>query len=237
MKILVEAPLTDIVARAELVIHQPADAPVLTIRMPKCPPRDLAVTAADFRPWSMVRVYGSRIGGPFVNREVHQSRDWVAAHGEIVGLDPKPFATVAWGETPADLVIIAWRTVFTALPWETTRTVSSEFDKLESVLPGFHDNCATHLRAKGDLLKRLSPMDSLAEMEKQLDLLSQLVFCQVYGEPIPEWARSFFAACFENTSTRAAGAAAAIDDIATHKAKVRAAIADYRAARARRRGA
>lgn len=236
MKILLENAHTDGIDRAELVIHQPADAPVLTIRMPGCQPRDLVLSANEFRPWSVMRVHGSKIGGPYVNRDVAQSRDWLAAHSELAGVDPRPFATVAWGATADDLVIIAWRRCLCGLPFEATGQTGSEFDKIEVCLPGFHGHGGTALRAKADLLQQLNPMNSIAELEKQVDLLTHLVFCQVYGEPIPAWAQIFFGACFgDSDSTKAAGEEQAIADIGMHKARVRAAIADYRAARARLR--
>jgi hypothetical protein len=82
-------------------------------------------------------------------------------------------------------------------------------------------------KAKRTLLAQVKPEDSIAALEKQLDLLSTLLFKVINGEPVPVWAAMLKTAVEANSSTVQSGQAGAIEDLARHKAGIRALQATY----------
>jgi hypothetical protein len=80
-------------------------------------------------------------------------------------------------------------------------------------------------RAKRKALAHLNPMDSIAALEQQLDMLSQVVFTLVQGQPLPPWAAALAESIKRHSSVR--DDAQGLASIATHKARVRALQATY----------
>lgn len=75
-------------------------------------------------------------------------------------------------------------------------------------------------RAKRAALAHLKPLDSIAELEKQVDLLSEIVFRLIAGEPLPEWLSNLQDSIRQHSSVR--DASKALLDITSHKSTVRA---------------
>ncbi len=87
-------------------------------------------------------------------------------------------------------------------------------------------------KAKRKLLAQIKLEDSIAALEKQIDLLSAVVFALMKGEPAPAWADELKQAIEANSSTDHGGATGSIAGVAAHKAGIRALQAQYFASRA-----
>lgn len=80
-------------------------------------------------------------------------------------------------------------------------------------------------RAKRAALAHLKPLDSIAELEKQVDLLSDIVFRLVANAPMPDWLEGLLEVTRTHSSVRSESEA--LQDISKHKATVRAIQQDY----------
>ena len=89
-------------------------------------------------------------------------------------------------------------------------------------------------KAKRRLLSQIKAEDSLAALEKQVDLLSQLVVAMAQSLPSdqrPTWVDSFQANLSKDTSTQFMGEVASVSDIHDHKTRMRTLQAAYFAQR------
>ena len=89
-------------------------------------------------------------------------------------------------------------------------------------------------KAKRRLLSQVKAEDSLAALEKQVDLLSQLVVAMAQSLPSdqrPTWLDSFQANLSQDTSTQFMGEVASVSDIHDHKTRMRTLQAAYFAQR------
>ena len=89
-------------------------------------------------------------------------------------------------------------------------------------------------KAKRRLLSQIKAEDSLAALEKQVDLLSQLVIAMAQSLPSdqrPTWLDSFQANLSQDTSTQFMGEVASVSDIHDHKTRMRTLQAAYFAQR------
>jgi hypothetical protein len=74
-------------------------------------------------------------------------------------------------------------------------------DLVEEFIPGFSSSSrALKSRAKMELIKQINPLDSLAALENQVDLLTAVIICLMSGDPVPPWVNDFVKTMQQNSS-------------------------------------
>lgn len=107
-------------------------------------------------------------------------------------------------------------------------------EAVDAVFPGTSEMRLRFKRAKVDLLRQIGANDSLASLEKQVDLLSILVIDLAEKQPEnerPAWLPAFKSAVLQNSAVSFKGIDGAIEDFAEMKSKLRQLQAVYFAAR------
>ncbi len=184
-----------------------------------------------FVPWTVNRLYLSRLGYCFIDKTPDQDRDSISALIALHALDSRPYAVIAWGATAADCLVLCWRPTFPEVPYTSSGQSIDVFSKIELFLPGFMDNAGKKKKAKVRLLSRINMMDQISELEKQIDLLTKILIAVVMktttaGER-PAWWPRFRSIMETYDSTSLKGVDASLDDIEARKILIRQIISDY----------
>lgn len=233
--ILLEGKVHPMETGATVVISQPTEHFVLWLRptTKERPGAPYTVAPPDpFVPWTVQRIYCSPSLGAVADGLSHEVRDQSIALRQHASVDGIVYATVIWGATPSDLLIIVWMPAHSMVEGAvSSNQPGSVYEKAETYLPGFMAASGIRLRAKAHLLTKVNPMDSLSELEKQVDLLSGLVVTLMervvpVGER-PAWWADFKTLIETYDSTAAKGVPTALADITTQKQKVRDLIIAY----------
>lgn len=185
----------------------------------------LALRASDIEPWGMKFYYWSFTGHGFVECVgIDDSRDADAFMRSRYGCAEGPVLAVARGGVD-ELALVLLQPVFTSCPWTRHQGFGSSIDAVDQVVPGFASSArAVAALAKRDLLGQVSPINMLAEQEKQIDLLSMLVVELAEKQPEnerPDWLPAFKAMLEQHSSVQFKGAAGALSDVAGRKAAMR----------------
>lgn len=188
-----------------------------------------------FKPWTLARVYFREAGGNIYEAAVENSRDQFAALQLLYGVPDQPHAQIFWGGSEDECAVITTKPCYCTEPHLTYPNTTSWAERLELMVPGYEANYGRRAAAKAKLLRKMYTQDSLAETEKQLDLLAamvrELVLRTIPEAERPAWWQAFSAVMEEHDSTRQKGRAAAIADIAKRKESIRALVAAYQAER------
>lgn len=189
------------------------------------------VPAHYFNPWSMGAIYVTHGAQIIYEREWGESRDQTGFLQEVFGAPSRPFAFVFWGATENDLAIIVNQPCFCSEPTLQVPTGTTWRRGIETIVPGYIEHYDNRRVAKMHLLREINPLNSLAELEKQVDLLGaivmELVVRSVPEAERPAWWGRFAALLMEYDSTVLKGRDAALDDIEAQKNRIRGLIATY----------
>lgn len=185
----------------------------------------LGLHASDIIPWGMKFYYWSFTGHGFVECVgIEDSRDADAFMRSRYGCTEGPVLAVARGGAD-ELALVMFKPSHTGLQWERHQGFGSSIDAVDQVVPGFASSArAVAALAKRDLLGQVSPINMLAEQEKQIDLLSMLVVELAEKQPKneqPDWLPAFKAMLEQHSSVQFKGAAGALADVAARKAGMR----------------
>lgn len=188
-----------------------------------------------FKPWTLARVYFREAGGNIYDVAVENSRDQLAALQLLYNVPDQPHAQIFWGGTEAECAVIGTKPCYCTEPHLAYPHTTSWGDRLELMVPGYEAFYGRRAAAKAKLLRKLQTQDSLAEAEKQVDLLTAMVLelVQRVVPPAerPAWWQNFAEVMSAHDSTAIKGREAAIADIASRKATIRALVATYNAER------
>lgn len=197
----------------------------------RAPAEFAPVEALHFAPWSAGQVYYGGQGEAVWAPSVGDSRDQLAALIQHHRIEPKPFASIAWGETFQDVVVVTWRVAQTAIEDAVVSdSVGTLSDRVDTVLPGFKARYGVRTAAKAELVTQLNPLDSLAALEQQLDLLTEVVLAMPKAEmpaqlqPVLVRLEQILAS---HGAHRGRGLGQALDAIESHKAGLRQRQARY----------
>jgi hypothetical protein len=100
-------------------------------------------------------------------------------------------------------------------------------DYIARQFPADEDVVAHNTNLRIEALTELSDIDSIVALEQQVDLLTVLVKALLNGETPPQWTQAFMGATSESAAYTIRAPETLIDDLAAHKAKVRAAQRHY----------
>lgn len=188
-----------------------------------------------FKPWTLARVYFREAGGNIYDVAVENSRDQLAALQLLYNVPDQPHAQIFWGGTEAECAVIGTKPCYCTEPHLAYPHTTTWAERFDLMVPGYEANYGRRATAKAKLLRRLQTQDSLAETEKQVDLLAAMVFelMQRVVPPVerPAWWQDFAAVMTTHDSTTLKGREAAILDVEARKQTIRALVAAYDAER------
>lgn len=184
----------------------------------------LNIKVTDVEPWGRVLYYWSAYGDGFVAASNYEnSRDYDAFMRSRFGCPEGPVLVAARGGS-GELALVVTAPMHTALPYQAHGYGPSAY-AVDTVIPGYSQSArAKSNKAKRDLLEQISPLDLLAEQEKQVDLLSMLVIDLAEKQPQserPDWLPGFKAAVAQHSAVQFKGPQGAIADIVERKARMR----------------
>lgn len=184
----------------------------------------ITVVPSDIQPWGRKFFYWGHFGDGFVSPPHYDgSRDAESFLKSRFGVAELDFAVARGGNN--ELVIVTFTPTAATAPYSQYSQHGSTIDVVASVLPGYGTTQqVAAVKAKRNLLLHVNPMDILAEQEKQLDLLSALVFDLVQRLPEadrPAWFASFKSVVEQHSAVQFKGAAGCISDIQARKSSVR----------------
>lgn len=183
----------------------------------------LVLPEKHFSPWSVTSVYCTSLNEIILANDVADTRDKDAFMRQSFSCSEGCIAEIGWGETPDDCAMVSF------VPTKASGYL--HFDRadrsanfINEVIPGFAERRLKYVDARRKALKDIVPLDSIAELEKQVDLLSSLVFLLVDKMPEAEkpiWYESFKGVVSTNSSTVFKTEAANIAEIEATKSKIR----------------
>jgi hypothetical protein len=187
--------------------------------------------AKFFKEWTTGLLYLSPKMGFFYEENLAETRDQVAVLQGLFDVQSAPAIQVTWGATEEECAIVVNQPCFCTEPIITPSANAKWRDVLEFMLPGYTDNYDRRRIAKMALLRKINPLDSLAELEKQVDLLTAIVL-ELMPRTVPEaerpaWWGRFISLATEYDSTAPKGRDAALDDVEAQKRRIRSLIATY----------
>lgn len=191
---------------------------------------DLLVSVSDLPAWGRHVYYWDFLGKGFVlAKNYDESRDYDSFMRSRFGCPEGPVLVVARGGAN-ELAIVSLVPTRTDLPY-TAPGYGGVLHAIDAVIPGYINSpLAKTVLAKIDLLESVSPIDMLAEQEKQIDLLSMLVIDLAEQRPVserPAWLSSFKAMVEQHNSLQFKGAPNCISDVTDRKSAMRALQAEY----------
>lgn len=188
-----------------------------------------------FRPWSLAWLFFLPTGGNVLEFDIENGRDRHRVLRSLYGVPEKPHAYIFFGASENDCGIIANHPCYCTEASIDIAHSASFSSRMELLVPGYEENYGRRVNAKAKLFRRLSMEDSLAETEKQIDLLMAMVLelVQRVVPPVerPAWWQDFAAVMTTHDSTTLKGREAAILDVEARKQTIRALVAAYDAER------
>ena len=88
---------------------------------------------------------------------------------------------------------------------------------LDLTIAAFVDKC----KKKRKLLSKLNPLDSLAALENQVDLLTSILIRLINGDPMPPWVKEFIKTMQQNSSMMGRTPDQIVSIVSDEKSKVR----------------
>lgn len=186
--------------------------------------------ALHFKPWQGAAIYWSALGEFIYCDDLYESRDKDAYIRYSFACHEGYILSVGWGETPDDLAVISFRAARYDGDYKRFNRTDMAQNFVDEVIPGFAARRLKYVEARRNALTKITPLDSISELEKQVDLLSTMVFDLVSRLPEqdkPVWFEAYRSAVNDNASTKFKSVAQNIADIAETKGKIREIQSDY----------
>lgn len=182
-----------------------------------------------FQQWRQAVIYWSDFGEFVHSDDSIESRDTDAFMRSHYAARGSRIA-IGWGETKDDLAVVLFEpTLFdgeAVIPDRHARVP----DLIDEVIPGFAQHCLVYINARRELLRTIRPLDSVGDLEKQVDMLSSLVFALMEyapAEAVPPWFGKFREAVEDNSSTAFKTAVENISEISDSKNSIRSTQEQY----------
>lgn len=172
-----------------------------------------------FKVWGGANIYF----GDFVYADdIHENREkdaFIRTQYVCAGA----VATLGWGATKDDVAIVSFIPVKSELEVHVEEPTVRSIVCIDKHLPNFAKNRLRYVNARRRALEATSPIDAIADLEKQVDLLSILVFklIETSSGLIPNWYEDFKTVVEANSSSAFKTFAATIDDIELTKSQIR----------------
>ena len=148
----------------------------------------------------------------------------------VLHAEPGYIASIVPNEEGSECVVVLYSPVKFDGEFDISYGHAKTATVVEKYFPGYAAQRLAWRDAKSALVKRISPLDAIADAEKQIDLLSMLVISLAEKQPEderPEWLPQFKAAVEQGSSLQFKGADKAIADVAERKAQIRALQGQY----------
>lgn len=183
----------------------------------------LVLPEKHFSPWSVTSVYCTSFDEIILVNDVADTRDKDAFMRQSFSCSEGCIAEIGWGETPDDCAMVSFVPTKASEPLHFDRADRSA-NFIDEAIPGFAAKRLKYVDARRKALRDIVPLDSIAELEKQVDLLSTLVF--TLADKLPEaerpaWYEAFKGVVSANSSTAFKASALNIADIEATKSKIR----------------
>ena len=163
--------------------------------------------------------------------ERFSTRDMASSVSERKGVKDinDPVAIVFFSET--DTYVIVKKPVLkdqesvTELSEDDTAFIRPRqyISNLDLTIASFVDKC----KKKRKLMSKLNPLDSLAALENQVDLLTSIVIRLMNGDPVPPWVKDFIKTMQQNSSFMGRTPEQVVAIVNDEKSKVRGLQKEY----------
>ena len=175
-----------------------------------------------FEQWGGANIYFGRFGDFVYATDIHENREKDAFIRTQYACNG-PIATLGWGKNKRELAIVSFIPVESELEVHTEEPVLRSALCIEKYIPEFAENRLRYINARRRALEATSPIDAIADLEKQVDLLSILVFKLIEASPglAPNWYDEFKRVVETNSSSIFKTFAATIGDIELTKSHIR----------------
>ena len=194
----------------------------------------IMLSMSDLKPFSAMTLYWSSEHGFIVASNLTASRDSDAFYRFHYGCNEGALASFARGGRN-DCALVLYGTTFTkGAEIENVSGFMRTGVLLDKFLPGYLNATSKARDAKVTLMEGLSPLDSLASLEKQVDLLTMLVLSLARKQPVdeqPTWLDELEEVFNNTASVQEEGLEKAIKSMGEYKAHIRTLQEEYFKAR------
>lgn len=185
-----------------------------------------------FKPWAIGSIYYSAYGEFHYVDDLAENRDKDAFMRSQYACREGVLIEVGWGATPADCAVVSFvETLYEGTDALSIDRVDRTAGLVNDVIPGFAAQRLSYANARRELLKRISPLDSIGELEKQVDLLTGLVLQLMRQKSAkagaPAWLAEFEKAIEQTSSVKGMTPEESIAAIKATKGNLREALASY----------
>jgi hypothetical protein len=184
-----------------------------------------------FKPFHHVVLYWSAHGKIVYASDVHENRDKDAYMRFAYAAHEGAFGAIAFGATVDEVVMVVYA------PTHFVNGSTHYFPRndhtpnfVNELIPGFAEKRMKTIDARRNILSKIQPLDSIAELEKQVDALSHIVFALVEAIPeaaLPEWYENFRSIVVTGDSLQFQQMSGNLDDINETKSTIRNAQVQY----------
>ena len=182
------------------------------------------IDASKFKPFSGAGIYWSQYGEFIYVDDLYENRDKDAFMRYAYACHEGALLSVGWGETPDQLAVVSYTPTVCVGEFKSFPRNDRSANFIDEVIPGFAAARTKYVEARTKALRDIVPLDSIADLEKQVDMLSELVFLladELPAEKRPVWLDRFKDVVSAKSSAAFKSAAQNIDDIEATKSKVR----------------
>jgi len=165
----------------------------------------VVVPAEYFEPWSIHVVYWGAGEFRYVT-DYAEVRDKDAFMRQHYGCREGIIAEVAWGATPSQCVVMTFSPAFYEGKYQRIDRADRSANYVEELIPGFAARRLQYTNARREMFSGVNMSDSLADLEKQVDLLTQVVVTlaqkHLDDDERPKWFDQFVSIFNLNDSTK-----------------------------------
>jgi hypothetical protein len=175
-----------------------------------------------FKPWTGAIIYWSGYGDFLYEDDMYENPNKDAYMRYAYACHEGYVCGVGWGETENDLAMICFKPCVYSGIFTNHPKPDKAPNIIDSVIPGFAEKRLGYIDPKRNLIKDISSLDSLSSLEKQVDILSLLVF-EMYKklDNKQNWFEEFENTVMENSSLSFKNLEDNINNFAKVKQKLR----------------
>lgn len=162
-----------------------------------------------------------------ITSDIEADKDKFSYYKQRYQINSLPFASIFKADDIKVLKVIDEVKVEEGVTFELAESGQIS-DQVSKYIPDWKQRFGAKRSAKLRLLESVSNQSVLSELEKQVDLLSEVVFALVEGNQAPSWFNDYKTAIQSTTSANSKSKQELIADISDVKSKVRTAVSNYK---------
>lgn len=153
----------------------------------------IAISADMLEDYEVGSILYSPARGLMYTKNTYNSKDYMVFYKEHYGVVDNPSARLA--KSPMGVALVLYGPT-AAGNWTPESNLPQKnmpnHELIDTLLPGFSEVYGKRISAKAALMLEISALDSLSALEKQVDMLTEIVYNNINGISQPDWAFELF---------------------------------------------